>query len=418
MEWASLHMTVLIQLTQMPVYVSWYGFKTIKEMGFVAGAICLGFAILSIVSCRILMTPIIRLTYQFEANNASYRLSNVRIKENAEGIALNNGESHEYSLLEAGIAKALEIQRRLANYTIGLNVVSNTFNYFGNGLVYVCIYFATPENLSDSELAEYVGRVSLLIINFLLGLLMVMNVVQNFARLSGYSTRIEELWRVLETHVAFQSTCVNDDYEILLRGVTIARPTGEILVNRLSFRIGSGESILISGPSGSGKSSILRVLGRIWQNLEGTIKCPRLDSPNSVLVLTQTPYIPVGSLYEAIAFPKLVNEVSAQKVLQAIRFVELLHLLNRPDVIWRDGLSSGEKQRVALARILVHEPRFALLDEATNAIPVRMERRIYQRFQELGIAAVTIAHRISLQEFHRYHLKLVGDGSYHFIDRD
>jgi ABC-type uncharacterized transport system fused permease/ATPase subunit len=279
-------------------------------------------------------------------------------------------------------------------------------------LVYVCIYFALPDSLSDSDLAEFVGRVSFLTINFLLGLLTVMTVVQDFAKLSGYSTRIEELWRVLEAHVAFHGGCVTDNSLISFAGVTISRPTGEVLLRNLSFVVGRGESILITGPSGSGKSSILRVLGRVWPTLEGAVRCPRSDSPDSVLVLTQTPYIPVGSLYEAIAFPKLVEEISPQKIMDAIRFVELVHLLTRGEEVWRDGLSSGEKQRVSLARIFVHEPRFALLDEATNAIPVRMERRIYRRMQELGIGVVSIAHRSSLREFHRYHLALAGDGSY------
>jgi ABC-type uncharacterized transport system fused permease/ATPase subunit len=111
-----------------------------------------------------------------------------------------------------------------------------------------------------------------------------------------------------------------------------------------------------------------------------------------------------------------VAEVSAEKIMDAIRFVDLQHLLNRPTEIWAEGLSSGEKQRVALARIFVHEPRFTLLDEATNAIPVRMERRIYQRIQELGIAVITIAHRTSLKSFHRHSLVLNGDGSYELTE--
>jgi ABC-type uncharacterized transport system fused permease/ATPase subunit len=416
MEWATMHMTLLIQLTQMPVYIVWYGIQTVSEMGGAATGICIAFGVLSILLCRLVMTPLIRLTYRFEASNATYRVVNVRIKENAEGVALNQGMNHEYSLLEAAIAKAMGFQLRLANYTIGLNVVSNTFNYFGNVLVYVCIYFSISAGMSDADLAEYVGRVSMIVINLLYGMTMIMLVMETFAKLSGVSTRIQELVRVLHEHVENQTGCVEDNSQIALRNVKITRPSGQVILENLSFAIRTGDSLLISGPSGSGKSSILRVLGRVWPVAEGMIRCPRTDSPNAMLVLTQTPYLPVGSLYEVIAFPKLVAEVPAEKILEAIRFVDLQHLLNRPTEIWAEGLSSGEKQRVALARIFVHEPRFALLDEATNAIPVRMERKIYQRIQELGIAVITIAHRTSLRAFHRTTLALNGDGSYQLTE--
>jgi ABC-type dipeptide/oligopeptide/nickel transport system ATPase component len=124
----------------------------------------------------------------------------------------------------------------------------------------------------------------------------------------------------------------------------------------------------------------------------------------------------VGSIYEAVAFPKRLEEVANQKILDAIRFVELPHLLTRPEATWREGLSTGKRQRIAIARIFVHEPQFALLDEATNAIPLRVERKIYQKMRELGIATVSIAHRASLNEFHRFSLVLNGDESFTFTE--
>jgi ABC-type uncharacterized transport system fused permease/ATPase subunit len=158
-DWATMSMSTLIQVTQMPAYVIWYGYHTIAEMGWTATLICLAFGVLSIVACRLLMAPIVRLTYKFEAANASYRLGNVRVKEQSEEIALNHGETHEHSLLERGLAKALGFQLGLANFSIGLNVISNVFNYFDNGLVYVCIDFSESDDLNDYDLSEYVGRV-------------------------------------------------------------------------------------------------------------------------------------------------------------------------------------------------------------------------------------------------------------------
>ena len=93
-----------------------------------------------------------------------------------------------------------------------------------------------------------------------------------------------------------------------------------------------------------------------------------------------------------------------------------MHLVSRPDKDWRNGLSSGERQRVALARVIVNEPKFVLLDEATNAIPVRLESKIFQRIVALNIAVVSITHRTSLKQFHRMSMTLDCQGSYDMVE--
>jgi ABC-type uncharacterized transport system fused permease/ATPase subunit len=408
MEWAELLTDVIYKVTQCPVYVAWYGYRTVAEMGWLAFWICIAFGVVSMVVCRIVMSPIIHFTYRWDAANATYRLANVRVKENAEGIALNQTAALEYSVLERAVITALGFQLKLANNTILLNVFSNAFNTFGNGLVYVCIYFAASPDYSDSDLASFVSRASMVTINLLWGFTLILTVIQEFATLCGYSMRIQELWRVLEDHIPFHSRATHNDDRLAMEHVDIVRPGGEVLIRNVSFEIGPRDSLLITGPSGSGKSSIFRVLAQLWPAAgDGTICIP-----SSVLVLTQTPYIPPGSLYEAIAFPREVNDIEAGRIFSAINFVELVDLISRPDNEWRNGLSSGERQRIALARVIVNEPKFVLLDEATNAIPVRLEQKIFQRFIALNIAIVSISHRASLRQFHRMSMAVDGQGSY------
>jgi ABC-type uncharacterized transport system fused permease/ATPase subunit len=135
-----------------------------------------------------------------------------------------------------------------------------------------------------------------------------------------------------------------------------------------------------------------------------------------MLVLTQIPYIPAGSLFEACAFPLRVDEVPAQRVYEALVFLGILPLAYRAEAVWRNGLSPGERQRVALTRIFIHQPKFLLMDEATSAIPEALERRVYQRIREAQITYVSIALRQYLKGFHKYSLVLDGHRSYQFYE--
>jgi ABC-type uncharacterized transport system fused permease/ATPase subunit len=409
-------MTVVVGLTQMPIYVGWYGFKTIDAMGWTAAALCLAFAVLSIIAVRIVMTPIVRLTYKFEAANADYRFRNVLIKEQAESIALNRGQAREGPLLETLLEKALELQKRLANNQILMGIVTNTFRYFGNGLVYVCIYVASPFDVSGPDLAAFVARVSLLTINFIIGLTMIVTVTQNAAKLCGYSTRIHELWDTLDHHNRIMMAAEEGD-RIEIRNVTIISPSAQVLIRELAFAVEPTESLFISGPSGSGKSSILRILGQIWPTASGSIVRPP-QSPESMMVLTQIPYIPAGTLYEACAFPLTPDEVAAHSIYEALVFLGILGLAYRPESVWRIGLSPGQKQRIALTRIFIHQPKFLLMDEATSAIPQSLERRVFEWIREKQITLISIAHRPYLRSFHKYSLVLDGRKSYQFFEND
>ena len=116
--WAQLLIRVIVDGTQSPIYIAWYGYKTVDVMGWKAALICLGFAAFSISASRLVMTPIIKLTYKFEAANAYYRLTNVMIRENAETIALSRGQGHERKLLDGRLMDAARNQFRLANGNI------------------------------------------------------------------------------------------------------------------------------------------------------------------------------------------------------------------------------------------------------------------------------------------------------------
>ena len=179
--------------------------------------------------------------------------------------------------------------------------------------------------------------------------------------------------------------------KVSLENVTLTTPDWKRELQRhLSIEVGDGETLLLTGPSGAGKTSLMRAVAGLWSFGSGRILRPPLEQ---IMFVPQKPYLILGSLRQQIQYPR-AGEVSDDKLLEVLRLVGLAHLPDQfggldAEVHWADVLSGGEQQRLAFARLLLNRPRFAFLDEATSALdmaaeesPVFMARgfadRVYQ----------------------------------------
>ncbi|KAK3168500.1 hypothetical protein OEA41_004948 [Lepraria neglecta] len=191
---------------------------------------------------------------------------------------------------------------------------------------------------------------------------------------------------------------------------------GNLLIPSLSFTITPGAHVLISGPNGAGKSSIARVLGGLWPVYRGLVSRPRNSGIDGIMFLPQRPYLASGTLRDQVIYPHSEMDMrdSGRKdyeLLQILEDVRLGYLPEREggwDVRkeWKDVLSGGEKQRMALARLLYHEPRYAVIDEGTSAVSSDVEGLLYERCKERGITLLTISTRVSLKRYHEWNLDL------------
>ena len=191
---------------------------------------------------------------------------------------------------------------------------------------------------------------------------------------------------------------------------------GDELIESLSFVVHSGEHLLISGSNGVGKSAIARIVAGLWPVYRGLVSRPRSAGMDGIMFLPQRPYLSIGTLRDQVIYPHTDVDMreagrrdhELQRVLNEARLGYLPEREGGWDTRkeWKDVLSGGEKQRMAIARLLYHEPRYAFIDEGTSAVSSDVEGILYETAKEKGITLITISTRASLKKYHTYNLTL------------
>ncbi|XP_064569448.1 lysosomal cobalamin transporter ABCD4 isoform X6 [Zonotrichia leucophrys gambelii] len=213
------------------------------------------------------------------------------------------------------------------------------------------------------------------------------------------------------------------DTAFLLERVTLSVPSsGKLLIKDLSLRISQGQSVMIVGNTGTGKTSLLRVLGGLWESTRGSIRMLTCFGPRGVVFLPQRPFFTDGSLREQVIYPlkeiyPLSGSADDERIVRFLELAGLTDLLARAggldeqvDWNWYDILSPGEMQRLSFARLFYLQPKYAVLDEATSALTEEVEHELYRMCLQLGMTLISVGHRPSLEKFHSWILKLHGEG--------
>lgn len=367
--------------------------------------------------------PMIALNFQQLRREADFRFALIRIRENAEGIAFYRGEKREGAHVRERFKALFENYKRLLRRTLGLNLFQYLYSFLQYALPSVII---APRILSG-ELE--VGRAVQAGGAFAAMLSALTVFVDRFELLSQFAAGIERLHsfkRVLDAenrapdpHQAWIERVESPALE--LEKVTLQTPNHErTLVTDVSLDVKSGEGLVIVGASGGGKSSLLRAIAGLWRAGNGTIRYPNLDD---MLFLPQRPYMIIGSLRHQLLYPRIDRDVSDEELSAALSAVNLPNLAERVggfdvELDFARVLSGGESQRLAVARVLLGKPRYAILDEATAALDGKNESHLYEALLALDTTLISVTHHPGLLKYHRHVLELVGDGSWKLHDTE
>jgi vitamin B12/bleomycin/antimicrobial peptide transport system ATP-binding/permease protein len=349
-----------------------------------------------------------------EAKNqaeAEYRYVLTRLRENGEGIALLQGEAEERSGVDKSFKALLRTWRDICIQSMRTTIVSQTSGYIAPILP---IILCAPKFLDGSmTLGEVMQAASAFTIvqgafNWL---------VDNYPRLADWTASarrvasLEEALDALERAETCRVGRINrgdgNGAALRLRNLSVTLGDRTPVLAAADVAIMHGEKVLLTGESGSGKSTLVRALAGLWPWGDGGIE---MRAGTKLCFLPQSSYVPAGTLQRAVNYPDAANSRSVDEIAKVLKKVGLGHLVERLDEQgpWDQTLSGGEKQRLAFARIFLHQPDIIVLDEATAALdPDGQDRLMELLSQEFKAATiVSVGHRPELEAFHGRKLTL------------
>uniref|UniRef100_A0A8D2L6Z4 ATP binding cassette subfamily D member 4 n=1 Tax=Varanus komodoensis TaxID=61221 RepID=A0A8D2L6Z4_VARKO len=398
-----------------PFTLVYYTYQCFYSTGWLGPLSIFGYFIIGTIVNKILMSPIVSKLVHQEKLEGDFRFKHMQLRVNAESAAFYRSAEVEHMRTNHRLQILLQTQRELMNKELWLYIGINTFDYLGSILSYIVIavpiFGGVYHDLDPAELSSLISKnafVSIYLISCFSQLIDLSTTVSNVA---GYTHRIGELQEMLLKLSKKQRDCelqakwdfssaakeevVSSKIAFLLEQVSLSAPPEKLLIKDLNLRVTQGSNLLITGNTGTGKTSLLRILGGLWESTAGHVHMLSCFGPHGVMFLPQKPFFTDGTLRE-----------------QSDLLVRIGGLDQPVDWNWYDILSPGEMQRLSFARLFYLQPQYALLDESTSALTEEVEHELYKICAQLGMTLVTVGHRSSLEKFHSWNLKLHGGGKW------
>ncbi|VDM75006.1 unnamed protein product, partial [Strongylus vulgaris] len=421
-----------------PGVIAFYTYKTWATAGGFGVAIIYIYFIIGVIANRIIVSPLTKWTARVERCEGDFRYKHVSVRNNAEESTFYNAaEFEEYEsnrffkrLLKRQLGATLwkypaqctrhkNISHKildLLNHSTDcvFTVLQNFFDYYGGVLSYLIqifpiFIFLSYKDMDGPTLAQQISNNAFYFIYLINSFTRLTDLALALGELAGYTQRIDELVRYMRRLNEEDSIAWKDDENrsssadlIVAENLCYSAPgDAEDLISDLNLKLSKNQKLLITGISGVGKSSLLRIIRKLWEPRSGTVL--RNFTLKDTMFIPQRPYFPPGqlSLRQQVVFPLIDGGKNSQeidsnkimKILEALRLRSLISmcgsLTDPANFEWQaiysrqDTLSPGEQQRLSIARVLYHKPSLVFLDEATSSLSVDAEFRVYQLLNEV-----------------------------------
>jgi putative ATP-binding cassette transporter len=337
--------------------------------------------------------PLIHLNAERYARESDLRFALVHVNEHSDGIAVHRGEAGEKDRLRHEFDRLLVILRRLVGATTGLTWITAGYGWF---TIVAPIVVAAPAyfagDLSFGGLLMAVGafiQVQQSLRWFVDNVGAIADWRATLFRVGGFRQALIEMDKVGEdaSRIELVTTAVD---KLLMDDLGVISPSGCILLNESHVEIMPPDRVLIVGAPGSGKTSLFRAIAGLWPWGSGRIGLPPAES---IMFMPKRPYIPDGALRDVLAYPAPPRSFTEQEFVAALTRMGLSHLSGWLDRIarWDRELSGPEQQGLAFARVLLHKPRWIVVDEAIESLAPEARKALFDILEQ-ELAATTLVH--------------------------
>ena len=435
---------VILRFLIQPVIILWYAVNAGLLAYWIPLVVAVHFAA-GLLVLKLPMTPMMQEIVRLDQAEGDLRYAHAMAKKQAEAIAITDGGDVHRLDVQAKFARVMHVQHRVNRLSALIDALRTYFNYSNSFLSYAVVVLSLrfgALQVSSLGMAATISNACFYIMTLLYKLSGITDLAENISKVNGHGLRLIELARRLEdtcdehqpllpdasatsaTATTSSSSSVTNPRasrrescysgpecaSIAFDKVDLFSPDERLLVYGLSLKIWSGQNTFIHGPSGSGKSSLVKLLTGLWKPKHGSAAIalpPNVERP-AVMFAPQQPILISGSLIDQLHYPVEAPPVADEaRILDCMKAVSLDYLVERLELRnpgkglhavlstsdWTNLMSPGEVQRIILARFLLHRPVFAVLDEATNAIEAGREEQIYNALWAAGVTTITVSHR-------------------------
>lgn len=350
---------------------------------------------------------LVQLNFVQQRYEADFRFSMIRLRESAESVAFYRGEQQEagvfknrFKLLLDNFWRLVNKQKQLVWLNSGYSQIAIIFPFVAAMNRYLNREFTLGGLMQVSNAFGYVQSSLSYFIDMYTAIAQWQAVVM---RLTYFGNHMQE---VAQDADRFHLERFATSKKVSADAMQVNLPDGTPLLEKITFSLNQGENVLIKGISGSGKSTLLRAIAGIWPFVEGKINLPERDQ---LMFIPQKPYIPLGTLREALLYPGS-KPVSDDELRLLLARCQIGYLQDKLDLTadWSHVLSVGEQQRLAFVRAHVQQPIWLFLDEATSALDEETEAKMYSLLVEFlpMTTVVSVGHRSTLNKYHQKVLRL------------